>query len=179
MKIALVTGSLRKDSYNTSALRFVEANLPAGVEATWVSIDLPIYNSDIDTPETLPAPAKRVREQLKDADAVLISTPEYNYAIAGGVKNFLDWASRPPHENIWKGKPVGIIGASPGFSGTARGQAMTKAAFLLVGAQVFSGAEVLIGEAHNRFDDKGQLKDELSQKAVRHFITKFTEFVGK
>lgn len=177
MKIAFVSGSLRKDSFNTSLLREVETMLPAGVEAVWVNIDLPIYNGDLDVPGQVPEAAALLRAQIRDADAVLLSTPEYNYAIAGGVKNMIDWVSRPPVENFWRGKLVAVIGASPSFAGTARGQAMTKAAFMLVGARLFSGAEVLVATAHERFDASGRLHHAQTREVVEDFTSNLVAFV--
>ena len=177
MKIALVSGSLRKGSYNTSLLREIEALLPEGVEVSWVNIDLPIYNNDIDVPGQVPEAAALARAQVRDADAVLISTPEYNYAIAGGVKNLLDWVSRPPQENFWRGKLVAVIGASPSFAGTARGQAMTKTAFMLVGARLFTEMEVLVAAAHDRFDASGRLEDAQTREVVENFTNKLVAFV--
>lgn len=177
MKIAFVSGSLRKNSYNTSLLREVEAMLPEGVEAVWVNIDLPIYNNDLDVPGQVPEAPALARAQIRDADAVLISTPEYNYAIAGGVKNLLDWVSRPPAENAWRGKTVAIIGASPSFAGTARGQAMTKTAFMLVGARVFIDGEVLLASAHERFDAEGKLQHAQTRDVVVDFTAKLVAHI--
>lgn len=177
MKIALISGSLRRDSYNTSLLRTLESMLPEGVEALWIDIDLPLYNFDIDTPELLPEKAAKLREQLREADGVVVCTPEYNYAIPGTVKNTIDWASRPPGEGVWGGKRVAVIGASPGFTGTARGQHMTKTCFLMAGACLYTQSEVLVGSAHTRMNEQHQLTDEATLEVLKKFTAKFLDFV--
>lgn len=177
MKIALVSGSLRAASFNTSVLRNLEALFPANVECVWIDIDLPLYNNDLDTPDALPAKAATLRQQLLEADGVVVCTPEYNYAIPGTVKNMLDWASRPPGKGVWKNKPVAVIGASPSFTGTARAQQMTKTCFAMAGARLFLDTEVLIANAHERINEEGQITDETTRHFLGHFAELFTAFI--
>lgn len=179
MKIALISGSLRRDSYNTSVLRAFESMLPEGVDAQWLDIDLPLYNNDLDTPDLLPEKAKLLREQLHAADAVVVCTPEYNYAVPGTVKNTIDWGSRPPGKSVWGGKRIAVMGASPSFTGTARSQQMTKTCFLMAGATIFSETEVLIAQAHERIDDDGLLTDELTSTMLEQFGKKFFKWLSE
>lgn len=177
MKIALISGSLRRDSFNTSVLRAFESMLPDGVDAQWIDIDLPLYNNDLDTPELLPEKAKLLREQLQAADGVVVCTPEYNYAIPGTVKNTIDWASRPPGKGVWGGKRVAVIGASPSFTGTARAQQMTKTCFLMAGARLFTEPEVLIAQAHERITSDGELTDTPTRAILEKFVESFLRFL--
>lgn len=178
MNIVLISGSLRKNSHNTNTLKALEAHFDARVSPTYVSIDLPLYNEDLENSDALPDAVTTLRNAIANADGVIISTPEYNYAIPGTVKNALDWASRPPGNNRWKDKPVGIIGASPSFTGTARAQQMVKTCFLMVGARIFSGVQVLIASAHERFDANGELHDEATQTMLKEYAEQFTDFVA-
>lgn len=178
MKLVLISGSLRKASHNTKTLNALEPLFDATVTCTRVSIDLPLYNEDLENTDDLPASVTTLRDAISEADGVIICSPEYNYAIPGTVKNALDWVSRPPGENRWMNKPVGILGASPSFTGTARGQTMVKTCFLLVGARVFSGEQVLIAEAHQRFDDDGKLTHEPTRTVMKQFADKFVQFVA-
>lgn len=177
MKIALISGSLRAASYNTMVLRTLEPLFADDVTCQYVDIDLPLYNHDLETEEALPEKAKALREAIRDADGVIVCTPEYNYAIPGTVKNTLDWVSRPPGKNLWTNKPLAVIGASPSFTGTARSQQMTKTCFLMVAARIFTGFDVLIASAHERFDEHGQLTDDDTHAILEKFAKKFTEFV--
>lgn len=178
MNIVLISGSLRKASYNTNTLRALEPLFDPKVTCTHVSIDLPLYNEDLENTADLPPSVTNLRDAISNADGVIISSPEYNYAIPGTVKNALDWVSRPPGNNRWIDKPVGILGASPSFTGTARGQTMVKTCFLLVGARVFNAEQVLIAEAHERFDAAGNLTHESTHTVLQVFADKFVEFVA-
>lgn len=178
MNIVLISGSLRASSYNTRVIQALEPMFDARVTCTHVSIDLPLYNEDLENTDDLPESVTTLRDAITHADGVVISTPEYNYAIPGTVKNALDWASRPPGNNRWMDKPVGILGASPSFTGTARAQQMTKTCFLMVGARIFSGEQVLIAEAHERFDAQGTLTHEPTQTVLQAFADGFTDFVA-
>ncbi len=177
MKFALISGSLRKASYNRSLLRVVESLLPSDVDVVWVDIDLPLYNQDVEDQVPLPPSVLAFRAALKDADAVLFGTPEYNYGIPGTVKNAIDWGSRPPKSNAWKRLPVGVIGASPGFMGTPRAQQMLKTCLLMVGARVFSDMEILVAHAHERFNDDGELTDADTRSFVESYVDQFIRFV--
>src|SRR3712207_2929689 len=114
MKVLGISGSLRRGSYNTAALRAAQGLAPEGmtIEAAEIG-DLPLYNDDVRL-AGYPPPAERLRGQLAAADAVLFVTPEYNYSVSGVLKNAIDWASRPP-DQPFDGKPVAIMGASPGL----------------------------------------------------------------
>lgn len=177
MKLALISGSLRAASYNTMVLNTLEPLFGDEVTCVRVDIDLPLYNEDLETEDALPEKVKALREAIKNADGVIICTPEYNYAIPGTVKNTLDWVSRPPGRNLWKNKPLAVIGASPSFTGTARSQQMTKTCFLMVAARIFTSFDVLIASAHERFDAGGQLTDEDTRVILSKFAAKFSDFV--
>lgn len=178
MNIVLISGSLRAASHNTRVIQTLQQMFGTRVTCNHVSIDLPLYNEDLENTD-LPQSVANFRQAIAQADGVIISTPEYNYAIPGTVKNALDWASRPPGNNRWMDKPVGIIGASPSFTGTARAQQMTKTCFLMVGARVFSAEDVLIAEVHKRFDAQGSLIHEPTRTVLEAFVKHFTEFVDQ
>lgn len=177
MKLALISGSLRAASYNKMVLNTLEQLFDDDVTCTHVNIDIPLYNEDLETKGPLPPKVTLLRETIKAADGVIVCTPEYNYAIPGTIKNTLDWVSRPPGQNLWKNKPLAVIGASPSFTGTARSQQMTKTCFLMVAARIFTGYDVLIASAHERFSADGQLEDEDTRVILSQFATKFAKFV--
>ena len=155
-EILLVSGSLRRGSYNTALLREAANAMPSGVGHAWLDgiADLPHYR------EGAPAPAavERLRRTIAAADGVLIATPEYNGSIPGGLKNAVDWASRPFPDNAWHDKPVAVIGASTGIFGAVWAQAQLRKSLGIAGARVLD-AELAVGSAQGAFLPSGALRD--------------------
>ena len=160
MKILGISGSLRRDSYNTKLLRAAEELLPAGVELDIYSglKAIPPYDEEDDVQPAPPAVAD-LREAIAKADAVLFATPEYNASIPGQLKNALDWASRPVATNVLRSKPVAVVGASTGAFGAVWSQAELRKVLGTIGARVVEG-DVAGGHAPTRFDSEGTLVDE-------------------
>src|SRR5829696_4571521 len=126
-----ICGSLRQGSYNMAALRTAIALKPADMNVTIADISqIPLYNEDV-REKGFPPPVETLRRQIKEADALLFACPEYNYSMSGVLKNAIDWASRPP-DQPFAGKPVGIIGASPGRLGSARAQYHLRQCFIFL-----------------------------------------------
>jgi chromate reductase len=149
MKILGIAGSLRAGSYNRQLLQLAASNLPDGVEvAVWEGLrDLPAFDEDAEGTPSLAVAG--FRAAVADANAVLIATPEYNGSIPGALKNALDWGSRPRETAAFRGKPVAVIGASPGSFGGVWAQAETRKVLGLMGSRVV-GAELSLGKAHER-----------------------------
>lgn len=161
-------GSLRRDSYNRAVLRAAQALAPAAamqIEAADIS-DVPLYNEDVYA-QGLPAPVDHLREQVRNADALLFVTPEYNYSVPGVLKNAIDWISRPP-DQPFAGKPAAIMGASPGTLGTARAQYHLRQTLVFLNVHPVNTPEVMVGSAHERIDAQGELNHEPTR-----------EFMGK
>jgi chromate reductase len=166
-----ISGSLRKASYNTAALNAARELAPAGMTITQADIsDLPLYNEDIREQSGFPAAAERLRKQIRDADALLFVTPEYNYSVPGVLKNAIDWASRPP-EQPFAGKPAAIMGASPGALGTARAQYHLRQMGVFLDLRFLNKPEVMIAGAAERFDGSGHL----IHQPTRDFIGKLLQ----
>ena len=167
IRIAVISGSLRKGSFNTMLARFVASNMAGdgGVEIDEISLaqlDLPMFSEDIESDSGLPASVLELKDRLIAADAVLIASPEYNGSISGALKNAIDWASRPRDGEAqlacFKGKVGGLLAASPGAIGGLRGlrhvrQILTQIHMVVV------PAEYALGVAHEAFDGDGNLKD--------------------
>jgi chromate reductase, NAD(P)H dehydrogenase (quinone) len=159
MRILGIAGSLREGSYNRSLLRAARELLPEGVELVEYEIGtLPFYDGDVEAAGD-PEAVIRFKQAIRDADALLIATPEYNRGVPGVLKNAVDWASRPPLGSPLTGKPVAIMGASTGRGGTARAQEQLRAALEFSRATVLEQPEVLVPEAFMRFDEQGELVD--------------------
>lgn len=160
MKILGISGSLRRDSYNSALLRAAAELLPPSVELEIFDGLKAVEPYDEDDDQGIrPAGARHLQEAIESADAVLFATPEYNSSIPGQLKNAIDWASRPPLGSPLTGKPVAIMGATTGRGGTARAQEQLRAALEFSRATVLEQPEVLVPEAFMRFDEQGELVD--------------------
>jgi chromate reductase len=160
VKILGISGSLRRDSYNTRLLGAAADLFPDNVEfELWGRLkEVPPYDEDDDTEEA-PAAVAAFRQAIVGADAVLIATPEYNSSVPGQLKNAIDWASRPLATNPLRNKPVAVVGASTGAFGAVWAQAELRKVLAATGARVVEG-EVAVGHAPTRFDEDGRLVDE-------------------
>jgi chromate reductase, NAD(P)H dehydrogenase (quinone) len=162
MRILGISGSLRRESHNTELLRAAAALLPPGAELElWEDLKgVPPYDADDDfgligRPESL----RSLDAAIRDADAVLISTPEYNHSIPGALKNALDWISRPLAQSPLRGKPVAVVGASTGLFGAVWAQAEVRKVLGAIGARVVD-RELPVGRAGEAFDEHGRLADD-------------------
>ncbi len=163
-------GSLREGSYNRGLLRAAQELAPDGMTIQPFDLaPLPLYNADVEE-RGAPEPVVAFRAAIRDADALLIATPEYNHGVPGVLKNAIDWASRPPGQSALKGKPAAIMGASPGMTGTARAQPQLRQAFVFTETYALLKPEVLVARAHEKFDAAGRLTDEETRKWVRALL---------
>ena len=163
MRILAISGSLRRDSHNTSLLRAAGDLLgPGDTLELWRGLrEVPPYDQDDDLGPA-PVAVASLRDAVASADAVLIATPEYNHSIPGALKNALDWASRPFATNVFRGKPVAVIGASAGLFGAVWAQAELRKVLTAMGARVVD-VELPVGQAAEKFDADGRLLDETTR----------------
>jgi chromate reductase len=160
-----IAGSLRRESYNRSALRAAVDLAPADALLQTYELDeIPVFNQDHE--QDPPASVVEFKRQIRNADAILFVTPEYNYSIPGVLKNAIDWASRPYGDSAWDGKVAAVMGASVGVIGTARAQYHLRQTFVFLNMFAVNQPEVMIGRAHERFDEQGNLKDETTRKLI-------------
>jgi len=159
VRILAISGSLRRDSRNTALLRAAADLLPPGVELVLHDGLRSIPPFDEDHLDSLPEPVQRLRDEVTAADAVLVSTPEYNHSIPGQLKNALDWLSRPLAQSPLRNKPVAVIGASTGMFGAVWAQAEARKVLGAIGARV-ADHELPVPSAHEQFHPDGRLTDE-------------------
>ena len=167
MKVLAISGSLRRDSHNTTLLRAAAELLPPPVELEIFDGLKAVEPYDEDDDQGAgPDGARRLRDAIESADAVLIATPEYNSSIPGQLKNAIDWASRPLSTNALWGKPVAVVGASTGMFGAVWSQAEARKALAASGARVIE-TDLPVGHADEAFTDDGRLADvELRERYV-------------
>ena len=174
-----ISGSLREGSFNTMLLKAASQVLPFNVSMEIISIeDIPLYNADLDLPSAKqrPQPVEHFRKMLTDADGILISSPEYNYSIPGGLKNAIDWASRGEDSPLLR-KPVAVIGATTGLWGTTRMQLAFHNVFLFLDMKPVYKPEVLVAQAEKKFDKNGNLIDEMAKKLLKQKLEALKEMI--
>ncbi len=163
-KLLTISGSLRKGSYNRMLLK--EAARAFGeAEVTEANLHLPLYDGDLEEAEGIPPEIQTLAGQIKDADAIVVSTPEYNKGISGVLKNALDWISRVEGA-VLRGKPTVVVAAAAGRGGGEVSYFMTSSCLMQLQVRLMPGTAVLIAGASNEFDDNGALKNEMSRKTL-------------
>jgi chromate reductase, NAD(P)H dehydrogenase (quinone) len=174
MTILGICGSLRKVSYNRGALRAAQKLCPEGVKLEIFELDgIPGFNQD---EERNPPPrVAELKQRIRAADAILISTPEYNYSIPGVLKNAIDWASRPYGDNACDGKPVALMSAALSMGGGVRAQYHLRQSFVFLNMEAVLQPEVAIGNAPKSFDEQGNLTDETSKKLIGQLLQKLAQ----
>jgi chromate reductase len=176
MRVLGITGSLRRDSYNHALMREAAERLPAGVELVEFErlAEIPPYDADLEEGVT-PAAVAELREAMREADAVLVATPEYNHSIPGVLKNALDWASRPAGQSALTGTPSAVIGASTGMFGAVWAQAETRKVLGALGGQVLE-AELPVARAAELYrEGRLELSPEQSQRLEEILATLVAE----
>jgi NAD(P)H-dependent FMN reductase len=178
MKIAIIVGSLRKESYNRKIAEFMKGKYSKDHEIELLRLnDLPLFNEDIE--KDPPSAVKDFKNSIKNSDAVIIVSPEYNHSIPGGMKNALDWCSRV--ERVFLDKPVLVMGASNGNVGTARGQSHLKQVLNAPGlaAMVLPGNHLLVPNVQERFDEDGTFTDEKTIGYLDKVVDNLVEWTDK
>lgn len=177
IRIAGISGSLRRGSYNTATLRAAVELRPEGMEIDVIELHgVPLYNADVEAQGWPPAVAE-LRRRIEPAHGLLIASPEYNYSIPGVLKNAIDWLSRPERETPIYGKPVAIVGATPSMIGTARAQAHLRQIAFYNAMPLLASEEILIARASDKFDGEGRLVDDDTRKRLAAMLETFRAWV--
>ena len=175
MQLVGISGSLRRRSYNAGLLRAARDAMPAGAELVIHSIhEFALYNADIEA-EGIPAPVTALKDAIAAADGLLMVTPEYNNGVPGVFKNAIDWLSRPGSDiqRVFGGKPVAMIGASPGNFGTILSQNAWLPTLRTLGAELWTGGRLMVSKAGEAFDEEGNLIDDAVRAKLTHFLEGF------
>jgi chromate reductase len=177
-KIAVIVGSLRKESYNRKVANVIAALAPASLKLEFVELgSLQIYNQDFD--ENPPAEWVDFRNKIKDFDGVLFFTPEYNRSVPAVLKNALDIASRPYGQSVWDGKPGAVVSVSVGPTGGFGANHHLRQTLAFLNIPVMPQPEAYIGNAMGLFDDSGNLVNESTRAFLQKFIDAYEKWVFK
>jgi NAD(P)H-dependent FMN reductase len=177
-----LSGSLRKRSYNTALLHAAAGLMPEGATMTVKTTHgIPLYNQDDEAAHGVPPVVQDLKAAIAAADGLLLSTPEYNNSMPGVFKNAIDWLSRPSADipKVFGGKPVALIGASPGPYGTLLGQSAWLPTLRTLGTKPWFGGRLLVSNADEMFDPTGQLTDAALQEHLRKFLAGFVRFAAE
>jgi chromate reductase, NAD(P)H dehydrogenase (quinone) len=175
--IAVLVGSLRRDSFNRKLAIGLARLAPDGFEFTQLRIDdLPPYNQDDDADQ--PAPTRRLKEQIRAAHGVMFVTPEYNRSVPGVLKNAIDHASRPYGQSAFVGKPAGVIGVSPGAAGTAMAQQHLRSMLAYLDMPTMGQPEAFIQAREGLFDETGDIGAG-SRKFLQGWMDRYVAWIGK
>lgn len=181
-QIVGISGSLRNESFNAGLLRAAAEFAPEGSSVSVNSIKgIPLYDGDVEENEGIPDKVTQLKELIANADGLLLVTPEYNNSMPGVFKNAIDWFSRPPEDRrrVFFGRPVGLIGATPGGFGTAFSQYAWMPTLRVLNTQVWSGRLLWVSSASGKFDEKGNLTDPAVISQVKKYMTGFVEFASR
>ena len=176
--VAVIVGSLRKDSFNRKMAKAMSAMAPAALKLEIVEIgELPLYNQDFD-----PNPPKEVtdfKQRVSRCDAVLFVTPEYNRSMPGVLKNAIDCGSRPYGKSAWNGKPAAVMSVSPGAIGGFGANHHLRQSLVFLNVPAMPQPEAYIGNASKLFDDKGGLANDDTREFVNKFLQAFAQWIER
>lgn len=173
-----LAGSLRRGSFNAMLLRVAAESVPDGSTVEIASIrGIPLYDADVEA-EGIPEPVQELKDRIATADALLLVTPEYNNSIPGVMKNAVDWLSRPPADiaRVFSGRPIALMGATPGLGGTSLAQAAWLPVLRTLGTSPWFGGRLMVANAAKMFDADGTLVDETIRGRLLSFMKGFVEY---
>jgi len=178
IRILGMAGSLRRDSFNRATLRAATELAPAGASIETFELDgIPGFNQDDE--QNPPLEVVELKQRIREADAILFVTPEYNYSVPGVLKNAIDWASRPYGDSAWNGKPAAIMGASVGAFGTARAQYHLRQMMVFLNMFPVNQPEVMIANASAHFDAQGNLTNDATKEFIRQLLQNLVDWTRR
>jgi chromate reductase len=178
--VAVIVGSLRKDSFNRKVANALAALAPSSLKLGIVEIgQLPLYNQDDDEPGKVPPAWQVFRDSVKQADAVLFVTPEYNRSVPGVLKNAIDVGSRPYGQSAWEGRPGAVVSVSPGAIGAYGANHHLRQSMVFLNVPMMQQPEAYVGGAANLFDDKGELTNASTREFLGKFMQAFADWIER
>ncbi len=181
IRILGISGSLRSKSFNTSLLHAAQSLATENIAVDAATLHgIPLYDGDVEEQDGIPASVVALKDQILACDGLLLVTPEYNNSMPGVFKNAIDWLSRPPKDaaRIFGGRPVAVIGASPGGFGTILAQNAWLPVLRMLGARHWAEGRLMVSRAGKLFNDEGELTDEDTRDQLRKFLHSFATFAA-
>jgi chromate reductase, NAD(P)H dehydrogenase (quinone) len=177
-KIAVIVGSLRKESFNRKMAKVLMSLAPPSLNLQIIEIGaLPLYNQDLDDEDSVPVAWTQFRDQMQTCQGVLFVSPEYNRSVPGVLKNAIDVGSRPYGQSIWSKKPGAVVSVSPGASGGFGANHHLRQSFVFLDIPILQQPEAYIGMAGNLFNAQGELTNEDTQKYLKKFMDAYAAWV--
>lgn len=174
--VIVIVGSLRKESFNKKLAHALDKLKHPQLKFSFAQIDdVPLYNQDLD--QNLPPSVVRFKKEISSADAVLFVTPEYNRSVPGVLKNVIDWGTRPYGQNCWAGKPMAIVGTSPGSIGTAVSQSHLRSIMVAIDGILLGLPEIYLVYKEGLIDDAFNITIESTQKILQNFLDRFAQWI--
>lgn len=176
-----LSGSLRQGSFNSALLRAAAALMPEDAHLKIETIDgIPLYNGDREKAEGIPDAVEALKDAIAASDGLLLATPEYNNSIPGVFKNAIDWLTRPPSDikRVFHGRPVALMGASPGGFGTTLSQNAWLPVLRTLKADFWSTGRLMVSRAGDVIDEQGEIADQKIREQLRGFVQGFAEYAG-
>lgn len=171
LNLVTISGSLRRDSFNTALLENIPELAPSGLTFRRLEIrNLPVLNEDLEIDNMPPEAVLALQREIRASDGIIIATPEYNHGLPGGLKNAIDWLSRGPAPHGLYGVPSAILGASNGTIGTTRSQSQLRQTLAALNSPAMPQPQVLVARAQDKIDDAGKLTDESTRKFIRGWL---------
>lgn len=178
--IGVLVGSLRKESFSRKIANYVCELFPDDFEVKKITIgDLAMFNQDYDDEGTTPQEWIRFRQEVKEADAVLFVTPEYNRSVPPLLKNAIDIASRPPGKNVWQGKPGAVISVAPGRISGFGSNHHLRQSMVVLDVYMMQQPEAYIGNVEDVLDEKGKVVDKRTQDFLENFVKSYVNWIEK
>ncbi|MEM7482804.1 MAG: NADPH-dependent FMN reductase [Acidobacteriota bacterium] len=179
LQVTAIAGSLRRGSVNRALLVAATELAPPSLDIRIVGLnDLPVYDGDVED-QGVPDAVKALREAVESADGLLIATPEYNQGVPGGLKNAVDWLSRPPKPQSFDGRPIGVMGATPGTLGTRAAQYQLRQTLVGLNGAVMAQPMLFISGAGQKFDADLRLTDEPTRAHLTRYLEAFAGWVQR
>jgi chromate reductase, NAD(P)H dehydrogenase (quinone) len=177
LHVVAIPGSLRRASFNRRLLLEARRLAPEGMEIELFDLaGIPLFDQDVEA-QGDPERVVQLKEAIRDADGVLLGCPEYNHSVTGVLKNAIDWASRPPGKSHLSGKPVALVGATPGRGATVRAQAVVRQSLHPLRCWVLPGHEIALAGAAGLFDEEGRLTDEKTAEVLARMLGAFADWI--
>ena len=177
MHIVAICGSMRRDSINRKLLHALAKRAPEGVTVTIAELHgIPVYDGDVEA-EGFPPAVTALQDQIAAADGVILGSPEYNGGVPGPLKNAIDWCSRGRMQEVFAGRPFGLVGATPGPSGTRSAQGAWLSTFRVLGVDAWLAGMLFVPHAQRALGDDGTITDERTERYTQRYIDGFVDFI--